>query len=141
MDEKTLHKLSEFGVKNIVLRCAGYNQVDLKKASELGFRLCRGALIETKLVIDALKSRKVGNLGINVYEQEENLFFQNLLETIIMDEQIARLMTFPNVLITGHQAFLTHEALAQIVATTLQNLDELTASEDLINEVKWKSEE
>lgn len=124
-----------------MLRCAGYNQVDLKKASELGFRLCRGALIETKLVIDALKSRKVGNLGINVYEQEENLFFQNLLETIIMDEQIARLMTFPNVLITGHQAFLTHEALAQIVATTLQNLDELTASEDLINEVKWKSEE
>ncbi len=279
LDEKILTKLSELGVKNIVLRCAGYNQVDLKKASELGLKICRvpayspeavaehalallmtlsrkthkaynrvrdnnfsidgltgfnihgktagiigtgaigkafckimlgigckvlaydiyeneelkslgvtylpleelfaqseiislhcpltpetfhlinpkslskmkdevvlintsrGALIDTKAVIKALKKRKVGNLGIDVYEQEEDLFFQNLSEEILLDEQIARLMTFPNVLITGHQAFLTNEALAQIAKITLQNLDELAAGGELTNEVKWKSKE
>ncbi|MEP0713447.1 2-hydroxyacid dehydrogenase [Algoriphagus sp.] len=99
----------------------------------------RGALIETKAVIKALKSRKVGNLGIDVYEQEEDLFFQNLSEEILLDEDIARLMSFPNVLITGHQAFLTHEALAQIAQVTLQNLDELEAGIELTNEIKYKS--
>ena len=98
----------------------------------------RGALIETKEVIESLKSGKVGNFGIDVYEQEEDLFFRNLSEQILLDEDIARLMTFPNVLITGHQAFLTHEALAQIAKITLQNLDELAEGKDLTNEVKWK---
>ena len=275
LDLKTLNKLDELGVKNIVLRCAGYNQVDLKKATELGFKICRvpayspeavaehalallmtlsrkthkaynrvrennysieglsgfningkiagvigtgaigkafckimlgmgckvlaydlfeneelkalgvnyvplgsllaesdiislhcpltsdtfhlinqktialmkdgvviintsrGALIETKAVIGALKSHKVGNLGIDVYEQEEDLFFQNRSEEILLDEEIARLMTFPNVLITGHQAFLTQEALAQIALTTLKNLDQLEAGKELTNEVVW----
>jgi D-lactate dehydrogenase len=278
LDEKILLQLSEMGVKNIVLRCAGYNHVDLKKTSELEFKICRvpayspeavaehalallmtlsrkthkaynrvrennysiegltgfnihgkkagvigtgaigkafckimlgmgckvlaydlyenedlkrlgvtylpieqlfeqseiislhcplnpetfhlinnkslskmkdgvvlintsrGALIETKAVIKALKNRKVGNLGIDVYEQEEDLFFQNLSEEILLDEQIARLMTFPNVLITGHQAFLTNEALDQIAKITLQNLDELAAGGKLTNEVRWKNE-
>ncbi|TXE12447.1 2-hydroxyacid dehydrogenase [Algoriphagus aquimarinus] len=278
LDIKTLTKLSEMGVKNILLRCAGYNQVDLKKAKELGFKICRvpayspeavaehalallmtlsrkthkaynrvrennyslegltgfnihgkkagiigtgaigkafckimigmgckvvaydlyeneelkilgvqyipmdellaesdiislhcpltpdtfhlinqktltlmkdgvviintsrGALIETKAVIKALKSKKVGNLGIDVYEQEEDLFFQNRSEEILQDEQISRLMAFPNVLVTGHQAFLTNEALAQIAETTLKNLDELDAGKELTNEVLWKEE-
>jgi D-lactate dehydrogenase len=100
----------------------------------------RGALIETKAVIKALKSRKVGNLGIDVYEQEEDLFFQNLSEEILLDEEIARLMTFPNVLITGHQAFLTKEALDEIAKITLQNLDELAKGGKLTNEVRWKNE-
>ena len=95
----------------------------------------RGGLIETKAVINALKSKKVGNLGIDVYEQEEDLFFQNRSEEILQDETIARLMTFTNVLITGHQAFLTNEALAQIATTTLKNLDELDAGNELTNEV------
>ncbi|MEB2781812.1 2-hydroxyacid dehydrogenase [Algoriphagus sp. C2-6-M1] len=276
MDKKTLIKLTEMNVKNIVLRCAGFNQVDLKNASELGFKICRvpayspeavaehalallmtlsrkthkaynrvrennysidgltgfnihcktagvigtgaignafcrimlgmgckvlaydikeneelkkqgvtymsldelltlsdiislhcplspetfhlintkslnkmkdgvvlintsrGALIETKAVINALKNRKVGNLGIDVYEQEEDLFFQNRSEEILQDEQIARLMTFPNVLVTGHQAFLTNEALAQISEITLKNLDELEEGTKLTNEVVWK---
>ncbi|SFT64970.1 D-lactate dehydrogenase [Algoriphagus locisalis] len=278
LDEKTLKKLSKLGVNTIVLRCAGYNQVDLKTAAELGFKICRvpayspeavaehalallmtlsrkthkaynrvrennysleglsgfningktagvigtgaigrafckimlgmgckvlaydpyeneeltslgveylaleellassdiislhcpltpdtfhlisqktlaqmkdgviiintsrGALIETKAVIKALKSKKVGNLGIDVYEQEEDLFFQNRSEEILQDETIARLMTFTNVLITGHQAFLTNEALAQIATTTLENLDELEAGKKLTNEVVWKEE-
>lgn len=95
----------------------------------------RGALIETKSVIRALKSGKVGYLGIDVYEQEEDLFFQNRSEEILQDEQIARLMTFPNVLVTGHQAFLTHEALHQIARTTLENLTDFQAKNPLKNEV------
>jgi len=97
----------------------------------------RGALIETKAVIRALKKRQVGYLGIDVYEQEEPIFFQNLSEEIMMDEEIARLMTFPNVLITGHQAFLTKEAISQISRVTLENLNELEKAYVLSNEVKW----
>ena len=275
LDAPVLKKLNTLGVKNIVLRCAGYNQVDLEKADELGFKICRvpayspeavaehafamiltlsrkthkaynrirdnnysleglagfnlngktvgiigtgaighafikialgfgckvlaydliedkslktlgveyltldellsqsqiislhcpltpgtkhlvnastieqmpdgvmlintsrGALIETKSVIKALESRKIGYLGIDVYEQEEDLFFKNLSEEILMDEQIARLMTFPNVLITGHQAFLTKEALAEIAKTTLQNLDAIASGANLVNAIKY----
>ncbi|WP_296704719.1 2-hydroxyacid dehydrogenase [Algoriphagus sp.] len=100
----------------------------------------RGALIETKSVIKALKNRKVGYLGIDVYEQEEDLFFRNLSEEILLDEQISRLMTFPNVLITGHQAFLTKEALAQIAKTTLENLDQMEQNKELINEIKFSEQ-
>lgn len=276
LDETVLNKLAEINIKNIVLRCAGYNQVDLKKAAELGIRICRvpayspeavaehtvallltlsrkthkaynrvrennfslegltgfningktvgvigtgaigsafcrimkgfgckilaydlfenkdlknsgvmyvslenllqqsaiislhcpltpetqhlingktlslmpegvvllntsrGALIETKSVIRALKKRKVGYLGIDVYEQEEHIFFRNLSEEILLDEDISRLMTFPNVLITGHQAFLTNEALTQISKITLQNLNELEKGGALSNEVKFE---
>ncbi|WP_026954864.1 2-hydroxyacid dehydrogenase [Algoriphagus vanfongensis] len=95
----------------------------------------RGALIETKSVIKALKSKKIGYLGIDVYEQEEDLFFKNLSEEIIPDDQISRLMTFPNVLITGHQAFLTREALAQIAQTTLRNISEFEAGDPLTNAI------
>lgn len=96
----------------------------------------RGALIETKSVIKALKKGKIGYLGIDVYEQEEHIFFKNLSEEIMQDEQIARLMTFPNVLVTGHQAFLTKEALEQISKTTLANISAFENSEELVNEVK-----
>lgn len=96
----------------------------------------RGALVETKAVIKALKRKKIGFLGIDVYEQEENIFFKNLSEEIMQDEQIARLMTFPNVLVTGHQAFLTKEALEQISKTTLANISGFEKGEDLVNEVK-----
>jgi D-lactate dehydrogenase len=278
LDEIVLKKLATLGVKNIVLRCAGYNQVDLKLAEELGFKIChvpayspeavaehafalilslsrkihkaynrvrdnnfsleglagfnlfgktigvigtgaigkafcrialgfgckvlaydlienkelkalgieyvtldellsqsqiislhcpltpgtkhminattlkqmpnevmlintsRGALIETKSVIKALKNKKVGYLGIDVYEQEEDLFFRNLSEEILLDEQISRLMTFPNVLITGHQAFLTKEALTQIAKTTLENLDQLEQNKITPNEIKFSSQ-
>ena len=84
----------------------------------------RGALIRTKDVIKALKVGKVGYLGIDVYEQEENLFFEDLSEKIIQDDLVSRLMTFPNVLITSHQAFLTKEALHEIAFTTLNNMSD-----------------
>lgn len=96
----------------------------------------RGALIETKSVIRALKNKKIGYLGIDVYEQEENIFFKNLSEEIMQDEQISRLMTFPNVLVTGHQAFLTKEALEQISRTTLGNITAFEKGDPLVNEIK-----
>ncbi len=82
----------------------------------------RGALIDTRAIIQALKSGRLGYLGLDVYEQEEGLFFQDRSHEIIQDDLIARLMTFPNVLITSHQAFFTHEAMAEIARTTLQNI-------------------
>ncbi|GAA4806626.1 2-hydroxyacid dehydrogenase [Olivibacter ginsenosidimutans] len=82
----------------------------------------RGGLIESKPIIQALKDGKVGFLGIDVYEQEEKLFFKDLSEDIIDDDDILRLMSFPNVLITAHQGFLTREALFEIAHTTIQNL-------------------
>jgi D-lactate dehydrogenase len=97
----------------------------------------RGALINTKDAIEALKSEKLGYLGIDVYEQEEHLFFRDLSEKIIQDEVIARLMTFPNVLITSHQGFFTKEALEQIAITTLQNLTDFEARIFTENEVKF----
>ncbi len=86
----------------------------------------RGALIKTEDVILALKKQKVGYLGIDVYEQEENLFFRDLSSSIILDDTIQRLMSFPNVLITAHQAFFTNEALTQIAECTLKNVKDLT---------------
>ncbi|WP_417738297.1 2-hydroxyacid dehydrogenase [Rosistilla oblonga] len=85
----------------------------------------RGAIVETQAVIDALKSSKIGSLGIDVYEEEDKLFFENLSGQVVQDDVFARLLTFPNVLITGHQAFFTKEALQQIAATTLQNMNDI----------------
>ncbi len=86
----------------------------------------RGALINTDEVINALKSGHVAYLGIDVYEQEEKLFFKDLSGSIIEDDKIQRLMSFPNVLVTGHQAFFTEDALAQIATVTLNSIHELT---------------
>ncbi len=95
----------------------------------------RGALIDTTAVINGLKEKKVGFLGIDVYEQEDDLFFKDLSGEVIQDDEIARLMTFPNVLITGHQAFLTEEALQQITGTTIQNLTYHEQGKAVENEV------
>jgi D-lactate dehydrogenase len=83
----------------------------------------RGALVNTKDVVDALKKGHIGYFGMDVYEEEEHLFFEDHSEEILLDETIARLLTFRNVLITGHQAFLTREALQNIATTTINNLD------------------
>ena len=96
----------------------------------------RGALINTKDAIKALKEEKLGYLGIDVYEQETNIFFRDLSGEIMQDEIFARLMTFPNVLVTAHQAFFTSEALEQISHVTLKNLTDFENNTALINEVK-----
>lgn len=82
----------------------------------------RGRVIDTKAVIDSLKSGKIGRLGLDVYEEEEHLFFQDLSQRVISDDQFMRLTTFHNVLITGHQAFFTAEALTNIADTTFANI-------------------
>ncbi len=83
----------------------------------------RGGLVDTKAVIEGLKTKKIGYFGIDVYEEEEGLFFEDHSEDILQDDVIARLMTFNNVLITSHQAFLTETALTNIAETTIYNLD------------------
>jgi D-lactate dehydrogenase len=82
----------------------------------------RGKLIDTKAAINALKSKQLGYLGIDVYEEEEPLFFEDHSEEIINDDVFCRLLTFPNVLITGHQGFFTQEAVLHIAQTTLENI-------------------
>lgn len=82
----------------------------------------RGALLDSKAVIDGLKKGRIGYLGIDVYEQEANFFFEDLSEAIIDDDLLARLLSFPNVIVTSHQGFFTEEALTEIAKTTLGNL-------------------
>jgi D-lactate dehydrogenase len=95
----------------------------------------RGAIIKTSDAIDALKSETLGYLGIDVYEDEEKLFFKDLSESIVQDDLIERLMSFPNVLITPHQGFFTKEALDQIALTTLKNFSDFESGLPLENEV------
>jgi D-lactate dehydrogenase len=82
----------------------------------------RGALIDTQAVIEALKSGRIGYLGLDVYEEEADLFFEDLSDKVIRDDVFSRLLTFPNVVITGHQGFFTEEALKSIAETTLANI-------------------
>lgn len=95
----------------------------------------RGALINTKDLINALKTDQVGYAGLDVYEEEENFFFQDLSGKILNDDILARLLTFPNVLITSHQAFLTNEAMSAIASITLNNVSEFVAGGELTNAV------
>lgn len=82
----------------------------------------RGAVIDTKAAINALKSRRIGSLALDVYEEEADLFFRDLSDQVITDDVFARLLTFPNVIMTAHQAFFTREALRGIAETTMANL-------------------
>ena len=140
-----LRTLAEGGTRLVALRAAGFNNVDLEVAKEVGIRVCRvpayspyavavkpgvmivttsrGALIDTEAAIDALKDGRIGYLGLDVYEEEDAVgFFEDQSQSIIQDDTFARLLTFPNVLITAHQAFFTSEALANIADTTIANL-------------------
>lgn len=82
----------------------------------------RGGLVDTPALIEALKNGQLGYLGLDVYEEEAQLFFEDRSDLPLQDDVLARLLTFPNVIITAHQAFLTREALAAIAATTLANI-------------------
>ena len=95
----------------------------------------RGALIDSRALIAALKSGQVGAAGLDVYEEEEGIFFQDLSDKVLQDDVLARLLTFPNVLVTAHQAFLTREALDAIARVTLANVTAFARGEPLVNEV------
>ena len=93
----------------------------------------RGQLVQTKAVIEALKNKKLGYLGLDVYEEEEELFFEDHSEDIITDDIFCRLQTFPNVLITGHQGFFTYEAISHIARTTLNNISNFVLKKEPMN--------
>jgi len=95
----------------------------------------RGALINAKAIIPALKAGKIAFLGLDVYEEEADLFFQDLSDQVIHDDVFARLLTFPNVIVTGHQAFFTREAVASISQTTLASITAFEQGRPLENEV------
>lgn len=95
----------------------------------------RGGLIDTHALIDALKSKKVGSAGLDVYEEESRYFYEDFSSSFISDDLLARLQTFPNVLITSHQAFFTQEAMTNIARTTLENIKAFADNKPLINEV------
>jgi D-lactate dehydrogenase len=96
----------------------------------------RGALVDTRAVIEALKDGRIGHLALDVYEEEGDLFFEDLSDRVIQDDVFSRLLTFPNVLITAHQAFFTEEALRNIAQTTLGNAAAFERGEPSGNEVR-----
>jgi D-lactate dehydrogenase len=96
----------------------------------------RGGLVDTEAVIAGLRSKQIGALGLDVYEQEADLFFEDLSSEIMQDDLIERLVSFNNVIITGHQAFFTQEAIATISETTLASLTEFEQGKPLSNEIK-----
>ena len=109
--------------------------LEIMKTGAMLINTSRGALVDTKAVIEALKNGKLGYLGLDVYEQEEKLFFHDLNENIITDDTLVRLLGFPNVLITSHQGFLTEEALTQIAIETLQSITDFEEHKPLKNKV------
>jgi D-lactate dehydrogenase len=99
-----------------------FHSLAMMKETVIIVNTSRGGLIDTQALVDALKSGRIGGACLDVYEEEADFFYQDHSDSIISDDVLARLLTFNNVLITSHQAFLTHEALANIAQTTLQNV-------------------
>jgi len=95
----------------------------------------RGAIVDTQAVVDGIKSGAIGHLGLDVYEEEAALFFDDKSDQIIRDDLFERLLTFPNVLITGHQGFFTEEALKAIADTTMANIDAFAKTGKAVYEV------
>jgi D-lactate dehydrogenase len=140
-------KPSEIGEKAdiISLHCpltpATYHLINsetLKRArpGALLINTSRGGLLDTEAAIDALKIGQLGGLGIDVYEQEANLFFRDLSGEIVTDDVFQRLVSFLNVIVTGHRGYLTHEALTTICETTLESVSALAKNQPLQNEMK-----
>ena len=92
----------------------------------------RGKLIDTAALIRALKERRVGGVALDVYEEEDGVFYEDLSGEVLQDDELSRLLTFPNVLITSHQAFLTHEALTEIAHVTLTNIELLATGKPFL---------
>ncbi len=109
--------------------------IGLMKDGVMIINTSRGALINTADVIEGLTNKKIGFLGIDVYEQEENLFYKDLSESIIQDDFILKLNSFPNVLITAHQAYFTKEAMKEITTITLENIAAFEKGETLHNKL------
>ena len=96
----------------------------------------RGGLVDTEAAIEALKSGQLGGLALDVYEQEADIFFRDLSATIVTDDVLQRLLSFPNVIVTGHQAFLTREAISTICQTTIDSVSQFANGQPLTDEIK-----
>lgn len=130
-DIVTLHCPLNEGTKHL-LNAAALAQT---KSGAVLINTSRGAVIDTQAVIQALKEHRLGGLAIDVYEEEDALFFEDRSEEPIVDEQFLRLLTFPNVLVTGHQGFFTVEAMRNIAETTMANLDTFEETGKPLHEV------
>src|SRR3954453_21062087 len=108
--------------------------LELMQPGTILINVSRGALIDTTALIEALKCGRIGGVGLDVYEEEEGVFFEDLSGEILQDDELARLLTFPNVLITAHQAFLTHEALREIGRVTVANLTAFAVGQPFLPE-------
>lgn len=106
--------------------------IESMKRGAILINVSRGALVDTKALIEGLKSGRLGGVGLDVYEEEEGIFFEDLSGQVLQDDDLARLLTFPNVLITAHQAFLTREALNDIARVTLDNLRALASGQPFL---------
>lgn len=109
--------------------------LNLTKPGVIILNTSRGGLIDSKALIESLKSGHVGGAGLDVYEEEEGVFFHDLSDRILEDDLLARLLTFPNAIITSHQAFLTKEALEQIAKTTLGNIQQFFQNGILLHQI------
>ena len=114
------------------------NSIDIMKRGVMLINTGRGKLIKTADLIQGLKSGKIGSAGLDVYEEENRYFFEDLSDRILTDDILARLLTFNNVIITSHQGFFTKEAMFNIAETTLKNIDAFVKGEKLVNEVSVK---
>jgi D-lactate dehydrogenase len=114
------------------------NTIDQMKSGVMLINTSRGGLIDTSAVIEGIKSGRIGYLGIDVYEQEDGLFFEDHSDSIIQDDTFQLLQSFPNVMITAHQAFFTRNALAAIATTTLSNIEDFEQGQPMKNEVTYQ---
>lgn len=122
LTEKTRHIIDEEAFRQM-------------KAGVMLINTGRGALIDTPVLVEFLKSGHIGSAGLDVYENEKGIFFEDLTDKILRDDQLARLMNFSNVILTPHQAFFTAEALKNIAVTTLKNIAEFESDEILSYEI------
>jgi D-lactate dehydrogenase len=112
----------------------GAETIELMKPASILINVSRGGLVDTGALIEALKSGHLAGVGLDVYEEEEGIFFEDLSGEVLHDDELARLLTFPNVLITSHQAFLTREALSEIARTTVRNISALAGQESFVED-------
>jgi len=137
VDQETLFRMSDVLSLHVPLvpatrHLVGPTTLALMKPGALLINVSRGGLIDTAALIGALKSGQLGGVGLDVYEEEEGIFFEDLSGQVLQDDELARLLTFPNVLITAHQAFLTREALGDIARVTVANLEALSAGRPFV---------
>ncbi len=111
------------------------NTIEMMKKGVMIINTGRGKLIRTPDLIQGLKSGKIGSAGLDVYEEESNLFFEDMSDIVLTDDVLARLLTFNNVIITSHQGFFTREAMQNIADTTMQNIDSWIRGGDLVNRI------